>query len=318
MGNPGRCRTCLAEGDFARIDVREMMYGSGESFAYALCQTCESLQIVDIPGDLSRHYPAGYYSMDGQQPGLLTALKLFARAQGDRAAFGFANLLGMAMLKRRPLQPEVAALVRARPAQDARILDVGCGAAAHFLRQLARAGFTSLTGADPFIEPDRIAHGRVTIHKADLWGMAGPFDVVTLNHSFEHMPDPRAALQQVAQLLAPGGRAVLCLPTPSSKAFAEYGADWVQLDAPRHLNLPSRKGMAILAETCGLELVESWDDASPFQFIGSEFYRRGIALVDQDPAMLEEAERVRFARMTEAANAAGEGDQAVWILRKAG
>ncbi len=39
-----------------------MMFGTRESFTYQLCTACGSLQISDIPDDLSRYYPQGYYA----------------------------------------------------------------------------------------------------------------------------------------------------------------------------------------------------------------------------------------------------------------
>ena len=39
-----------------------MMFGTRESFTYQLCSACGSLQISDIPDDLSRYYPDGYYA----------------------------------------------------------------------------------------------------------------------------------------------------------------------------------------------------------------------------------------------------------------
>jgi hypothetical protein len=52
----------------------------------------------------------------------------------------------------------------------------------------------------------------------------------------------------------------------------------VQLDAPRHLHLPTRRAVEILAAESGLRLLQAVDDSGPFQIWGSELYRRDIAL----------------------------------------
>jgi hypothetical protein len=67
-----------------------MMIGLGEAFDYLECPVCGSLQIAEIPADLSRYYPADYYSY-GRSPapragrGLASGLR---RRRDLRAVFG--------------------------------------------------------------------------------------------------------------------------------------------------------------------------------------------------------------------------------------
>ena len=51
------CRICASNGPHPHFVVREMMFGTRESFDYFECSNCKTLQIVDIPADLARHYP---------------------------------------------------------------------------------------------------------------------------------------------------------------------------------------------------------------------------------------------------------------------
>src|SRR5581483_2549480 len=60
------CRICADSGPHKRFVVREMMFGTRESFAYRLCRQCGCLQIEQIPNDLQRHYPSTYYSHTDQ------------------------------------------------------------------------------------------------------------------------------------------------------------------------------------------------------------------------------------------------------------
>ena len=62
------CRICgNAEGNHA-YDVREMMFGTRETFRYFQCGRCHCLQIARIPDDMSRFYPGNYYSFDPSPP----------------------------------------------------------------------------------------------------------------------------------------------------------------------------------------------------------------------------------------------------------
>ena len=95
----------------------------------------------------------------------------------------------------------------------------------------------------------------MTLEKAYLQDVVGTFDVIMFHHSLEHVPDPRRELADAAERLAPDGFCVVRLPTPSSEAFRLYREDWVQIDPPRHIALPSRDGMALLAERAGFRVI---------------------------------------------------------------
>lgn len=310
------CRVCQSGKVAKTVSVREMMYGTREAFDYHLCADCGSLSIGEVPDDLSRYYPADYYSQieDGDLP--RGGLKAMVGRCRDRHALGLFSPFGAAMSWIRPALPEISMIGGQRRRRDTPIIDIGCGGAAIFLRRLARAGFIDLTGIDPFIDCDRIDHGPVKVLRATIAEVEGPYEVVTLNHSFEHLADPRAAMVEIRRILAPNGTCVVRIPTPSSEAFDTYGADWVQLDAPRHLSLPSRQGMTLLAESVGLSVERVVDDSTAFQFWVSELYRRDIPLRTPEAGeAVAEMDVARFARQAEAANRRGRGDQAAFVLR---
>jgi SAM-dependent methyltransferase len=216
----------------------------------------------------------------------------------------------------RPPMAEIAALAAVKPGLDDAILDLGCGSAARLLHRLAGLGFTDLTGADPFIAEDVIFSPQFRLRKCVIDELAGPYQIVMLHHSFEHMPDPRSAIGGITRLLAPGGSCILRVPTPDCEAFERYRADWVQIDAPRHLNLPSRKGVAILARQAGLVLTRTIDDSTAFQFWGSELLRKDIAFNEAASAQHGPSSAPDWDREAKAMNAQGRGDQAAFILKK--
>ena len=97
---------------------------------------------------------------------------------------------------------------------------------------------------------------------------------------------------------------------------------WVQLDAPRHFYLHSRKSLALLAEQAGLTLVETIDTSDEFQFWGSEQYQQGLPLTADNSHWVDKArsayskERISaFQDQARELNALHDGDQAVFILK---
>lgn len=298
------------------------MYGTRDQFDYQQCNLCHSLQIVEIPDNLGRFYANDYYSMSKplrDDPSIVGRLLALVKHQRDRRCLNRFSVFGGLIAKTHPPSPALRGFAAAEPLRDDNILDVGCGEAALFLRQLAGLGFTRLQGADPFISADIIMAGTVAVARRRLDELDGPFDIITLNHSFEHMPDPRAAFAQLHRLLSPNGTCVLRVPTPSSYAFEQYGADWVQIDAPRHLNLPSRQGVRLLAEAHNMKLVSSFDDSSAFQFMGSELIRRDIPFLgtDADGAFARD-EIARYSAQAAALNSQQRGDQATFLIKRAG
>jgi len=142
------------------------------------------------------------------------------------------------------------------------------------------AGFTNLTGVDPYIPGDIAYPGGVRVLRRSLSEMDGAFRFVLFNHSFEHIPDPSQALRETHRILDPGGTVLIRIPVAACHAWRHYGTNWVQLDAPRHFFLHTERSIRILAKQAGFDLVDARWDSTEFQFWGSEQYVRGIPLHD--------------------------------------
>ncbi|HEY5249672.1 MAG TPA: class I SAM-dependent methyltransferase, partial [Dermatophilaceae bacterium] len=229
-------------------------------------------------------------------------------------------------IPRRQLRTLVSVLLSIRRTglihgRSTRVLDVGCGSGM-LVFALGLAGMTDVTGVDPFMsaEHDLSTGGR--LRRQDLSKVEGSYDLIMFHHSFEHVPDPEASLREALKRLTPGGRVLIRMPTPSSHCFETYGAAWVQLDAPRHLVLLSRRGVQSLCERVGAHVVSVDDDSTGFQFWGSEQCLRGIPLMDDRSLMTSprdssflKAELRGWDKQAVALNRAGRGDQAAWVIQ---
>ncbi len=100
------------------------------------------------------------------------------------------------------------------------------------------------------------------------------YDLVVLHHVFEHLIDPRPALSRVAELLKPGGKAVLIYPNPESLGARLFTEAWFGWDVPRHLVLPPGDALAKYASS-GLAPVRLRATArtAPWMFARSRNYR---------------------------------------------
>lgn len=323
------CRLCagpLRDG----FTAHEQHLGLGDAFTYARCDACDLVQLIDEPADMGRFYPEGYYAWSGTRvatPPVEPARTRLAR-----------RLMARALLRGGP----VAALARrARPwlAADfppwlaglgdalglhlgTPVLDVGCGAGAH-LRAMARFGFRRLAGVDAFLPGEREAAPGVPIRCGTIETESARYGLVMFHHSLEHMADPLGALRAARERLLPGGRLLVRIPVLGA-AWRQYGAHWVQLDAPRHRFLFGADGFMRAAAGIGLETLAVRWDSTAFQFWGSEQYRMGLALAAPGSHAREPVrspfDATRLAAWqaeAERLNAAADGDQACFVLRPA-
>jgi SAM-dependent methyltransferase len=315
------CRLCGSTGPHQTIAVREMMFGTRELFGYYSCAACDTLQIVNVPEgeELTRHYPPDYYSYNGSaQPRFLrwltTEQDRFELHTGGRLVGALITTLLPKHTVSAAFGDVVRMLGQLALERDARILDVGCGGGA-LLDRLARVGFNNLFGADPFIAADGETPRGVPLMKRYLSQVNGEFDLIMFNHSLEHVPDPVATLKVAREKLAAGGICLVRLPTTSSEAWTLYRADWVQIDAPRHIVIPSRHGMALAADRVGLRVEKTFDDSYLGQFMGSEAYRRDVAVTDPKFLKLFGPKRIwEWEKRARRLNRQGRGDQTGFVL----
>lgn len=298
------------------LTVREMMHGTGEPFEYVECGACGHLQIAEIPENLGRYYANGYYSY---RPHGERGWRKWLKIARTKALLGGGNTLDRILAAVRP--PHYGIWLRQTGLkQGHRLLDVGCGAG-NFIRLLQECGL-DCTGIDPFLAIDEDTSEGVKLRKRTIEAENGRYHAILFSHSLEHVSNPRRDLQRARELLLPEGVVVIRIPLADSLAFFKYGPLWFQLDAPRHLNLFTKKSLALLADTCGFEIQSLVYDSNKDQFWVSEEYGLGIGLHDprsfahdEHQTHFSKKDIRRWARWALWCNEMGVGDQAVFLLR---
>ena len=311
------CRICGVSTPAKTYQVREMIVGSGEVFEYFQCCNCGCLQPVQIPSGLCRYYGATYYSV--RPASLLKRAVINIRTSYVATGRG---ALGSLVARRWPPERD-RSLVPTGIQETDRILDVGCGNGT-YVRKLFELGFRNLHGIDPYMARSYQRSRPFRLERASIFQMPGvpAYDVVLFNHSFEHIEDQRGTLSKARSLLADGGACIVRIPFSDSYAWAHYRADWVQLDAPRHLFLHTARSLDLLARHAGLTVERMICDSTSFQFWGSEQYRRDIPLmapnswhVNGDLSPFSRDDIAEFERRAMSLNEDGRGDQVTAYLR---
>jgi SAM-dependent methyltransferase len=315
------CRVCQTHDDHACFPVREMYFGTKETFDYFECCNCGAIQIVSIPEDMARHYPSDYYSYSASRSKKSSALEVSLRRRRTQAWLGQSDFFGSLLAAASRRKPEYLSWLTGMNLRvDSSILDVGCGGG-QLLMKMQRDGFVRLRGIDPF-NAERIDHGDgLYIDKMLLQEDQGRYDLIMFHHSLEHMADPGQVLLDAARLLNPGGQMLIRVPVAGGYAWRKYREHWSALDAPRHFFVPTPRSMQLLATRCGLKTEYIFFDSDTSQFAASEAYMRDIPLsqIGQECAHYgaaspdNQATTIEFAKYL---NAIGDGDSAGFVLRR--
>ncbi|MCL6474819.1 MAG: class I SAM-dependent methyltransferase [Firmicutes bacterium] len=317
-----RCLWCHTTTAARTFTARERLFGMEGEWEYAECGACGSLQMLQPPDDLQRYYPREYDAYNTLPDAYYRGLLGIIRTWRDRTVATGKGLLGKLVLLVHPQQdPRVRSIRLLNLLPDARVLDVGCGSGL-LLLIMHQVGFRNVEGIDPFYPSEQPIGGRVRVYRRTLRehieAQPPPYDVVMYHHVLEHVPDPEGELSLAKQLLKPDGRILVRLPLAGSYHWKHYGTDWFQLDAPRHLSIPSVQGMKALVERCGYRVEYAGFDALPLHLHASELYRKGIIGSQHRPELHSPAQWREFARLTDQLNRTGEADSGVFVLRKSG
>ena len=114
------------------------------------------------------------------------------------------------------------------------ILDIGCGTG-DFLFRAKEEGW-KVFGFEPNEKAKAISKSKNINLIDDLDSyQKHSFDVITMWHVLEHVPDLDKQIKQIKTLLKPDGLLIIAVPNYKSYDASFYKSDWAAYDVPRHL-----------------------------------------------------------------------------------
>lgn len=199
------------------------------------------------------------------------------------------------------------------------ILDVGCGSSPHRLAAMKHCGYSKVQGIDPFVASDSSYYG-VPVRKCSISETYGEFALVMFHHSLEHVTNPLKDLADAVRLLRRGGLCIVRLPISGGYFWRHFQRYWIELDAPRHLLIPTKQGLGALANRAGLNVERIEFDSEPWEIEASRQYERGIPLKNQTHYPRadggSESRKVADTLHVRQLNALADGGRACLYLRK--
>ena len=255
----GRCLYCQG----TRLSplwrhVRDRLQHVPGEWGFDQCRDCGSLRLTPMPAEaeLASFYPRVYsFSRDlgGESP----LRRFFGRVE-DRCFYRPQYAMQASQVLRGIGYQGQAGLT---------MLDIGCGRGLR-LSAFARCGF-DVHGLD--LQPEAIESLRRDLgipgtvgSISDLDSVFEPqsFDLITAFYVLEHVPDVAVVLEHARRLLRPRGWFVGVVPVCDGIQARLFGRHWLHVtEAPRHLSLPSTRGLLRAAELTGYQQIRIRPDS---------------------------------------------------------
>jgi len=233
-----RCELCGSEHCSRLFKGQDWLYGLAVQSEVVRCDDCGLIYLWPQPVRPLDFYPYNYAPHVGQpKPASADVACSIGRRRG---------LLRKARL--------------ANQYQQRALLDIGC-AAGEFIAVIRALDGWMLWGMDR--SERAVRHARqyfgVDVWVGDVPGLPLPnrsIGVVTMWHVLEHLPQPLAALRDIARVLQPDGVLMLACPMVDSWEAWMFGRYWAGYDVPRHLFVYSRQTLQRMLRQAGFEASE--------------------------------------------------------------
>jgi len=308
-------------------NIPDFKYRVPGTWTFVRCGNCGLLYLNPRPADLNKGYPQNYTQHTMPAPPRIEGTGSFsflvaAIRGGCLHAYGYPGLtarLPVKMLgKLCVLIPAVrlrafyAFILFPRARAGGKLLDIGCGSG-RFLSVMRMLGW------DVFgIEPDQFSSqvakklsGASLFTSLEKAGFPGSFfDIITSNHSLEHVADPLPMMKECHRILKPGGSIGLCAPNSKSLSHRLFGKYCYHLEPPRHLVMWQPASLKTLLSAAGFT-VDSVTTTSLRERRDSFTKSWGFKTGARPPALLQMAWRVLSAVTGLLDNESGE-EVVVW------
>lgn len=159
-------------------------------------------------------------------------------------------------VKKKAIQNKLNLLQNILPTKG-NLLDIGCGTG-DFLFE-AKSKEWNCTGVEPNPKAKELALAKNINLIDDTKSIKNDsFDIITMWHVLEHIPDLEKQIRELHRLLKPNGTLILALPNYKSYDAQYYKKYWAAYDVPRHLWHFSQNSIQPLFSPFGFKLVEKY------------------------------------------------------------
>lgn len=136
------------------------------------------------------------------------------------------------------------------------LLDIGAGTGDFLVTAKAQGWQT--TGIEPNENAKKLAISKGISFQNNIESIENQqFDVITMWHVMEHVPDVTHQIKELKRLLKPNGTIIIAVPNYKSYDAQHYGIFWAAYDVPRHLWHFSKTSIEKLVSRENMKLVKT-------------------------------------------------------------
>ncbi len=179
------------------------------------------------------------------------------------------------IVKKYALQQKIN-LIESFLSKKGNILDIGAGTG-DFLT-VAKKNNWNVSGIEPNTSAIELAQKKgVALDQTTLIFKDNEFDVITMWHVLEHVPDLDQQIKEIKRILKKGGYAFIAVPNFKSYDANYYKEFWAAYDVPRHLWHFSKNSIEKLFSREGfvLQKIKPMKFDSYYVSLLSEKYKNG-------------------------------------------
>jgi SAM-dependent methyltransferase len=279
------CPLCRSGRSANYLDCRDLQFGVPGEFRIGRCLDCRHVYMnpQPAPESLAACYPDGYVPHQlgpaGADPAGTGTSPAAEESPPAPARAGRGPWYLTAWPRRIPglrrlyywLTDTKSQYVPPQAGPTPRALEIGC-ATGDFLERLARNGW-SVRGVELAMAPAEAARRRgFDVHTGTLESAGfdtASFDAVFAWMVIEHLPDPRATLEEIHRLVVPGGWFVFSVPNLGCWEPRVFGRYWLGFDVPRHLQYFTPRSLRRLLSASGFAVERIIHQPSPLYPLGS-------------------------------------------------
>ena len=256
------CYTCGTKGKLLYKGLQDRLFSAPGEWNLRKCPNSECglvwLDPMPIEEDIGKAYQTYYTHQDNSSDREDWGIRRFLR-YGLKKTWDLFLRVTPIYWERKRLY--LMYLVKNKPG---RLLEVGCGNG-HRLAQF-RAMEWQVEGQEVDLKAANLARKlyNLKIHLGPVEELRIPdatFDAIIMNHVIEHLHHPELVLAECHRLLRAGGNLVVVTPNIESFGHRRFGADWRELDPPRHIHIFSCKTLFEIAHKAGFSQCTLWTTA---------------------------------------------------------
>lgn len=134
-----------------------------------------------------------------------------------------------------------------------KLLDIGAGTG-DFLSFGQKDGWNTI-GVEPNEKAKAIALRKNVSFVTNTKSLEDrSFDIITMWHVLEHVPDIEQQISELKRLLKPNGTVIIAVPNYNSYDAKYYGSFWAAYDVPRHLWHFSKQAIQTVFGNTGMKV----------------------------------------------------------------